>query len=78
MYYVVGGVWKTTKFEELVEGTLELYGPFDTLEEANAKWSGASYRKVDDAHHKLFVKRAVFHPQTSKPAVPVGRLYVEL
>lgn len=52
-YWVVGGQYTDTDFEELVEGyELEEYGPFDTEEEAYDKWKAMSWRNVDTCSHR--------------------------
>ena len=38
-FWVVGGIYKDTKFKELAEGQkLEKYGPFKKYSEAKQKW----------------------------------------
>ena len=38
-FWVVGGIYKDTKFKELAEGQkLEKYGPFKEYSEARQKW----------------------------------------
>ncbi len=48
-FWVVGGVYKNTKFEELARGEkLEKFGPFETISIAKEKWDSCSWEKVDD------------------------------
>lgn len=50
-YWVVGGEYKTTGFQEFAEGKgEERYGPFDTLRAARDKWQALAQATVDNAH----------------------------
>ena len=54
-YFVSGGVFKDTKFKEVVLGTYEYYGTFTTYKEAYDIWKAKSWINVDNCHHKLFL-----------------------
>ncbi|MBX6322007.1 MAG: hypothetical protein IRY94_09290 [Rhodospirillaceae bacterium] len=41
-FWVVGGEYTDTDFARLVEGTGQVYGPFDSYEEARAVWERQS------------------------------------
>lgn len=57
-YWVVGGEYKTTRFEELVDGaTEERHGPFPTLEAARAKWAERAMATVDNAHIRFRIEK---------------------
>jgi hypothetical protein len=50
-YWVVGGEYQDTKFDQPVAGTaLQRYGPYDTHEDAKAKWQELAWGSVDNAH----------------------------
>lgn len=55
MYKVIGGVWTDTTFTEIVAGTEEEYGPFDTYDEAVKVWRGRMGWMVDTCEHRLFI-----------------------
>lgn len=57
MFIVTGGVFTDTNFTEIVEGTQEVYGPFDTYEQAVSVWRGRMGWNVDTCEHRLFIKR---------------------
>ena len=49
LFWIVGGLFKNTRFEELAEGrSEERYGPFKTFEAAEAEWQRLSWQKVDE------------------------------
>ena len=50
-YWVVGGEYADTGFEELAHGgEEERYGPFPSYNEAQALWQQMSWKHIDDAH----------------------------
>lgn len=50
-YWVVGGEYTDTGFEEMAAGIEEeRYGPFNSYKEAQALWQQLSWRHIDDAH----------------------------
>ena len=55
-YVVVGGVYTDTRFKDIVWGTEEHYGPFDTYEEALNVWRGRMGWMVDTCSHRLFIQ----------------------
>lgn len=57
-FMVVGGVYKTTDFVDVVPGTEECYGPFDTYQAAYDKWRERFFARVDDAHHRVKIVAA--------------------
>jgi uncharacterized protein DUF4170 len=49
-YWVVGGEYSDTRFEELAPGTTaERYGPFSSYDEAYRVWQARARATVDDA-----------------------------
>ena len=49
-FWVVGGSYRDSRFEELAEGAKEVReGPFQTYDEANKAWQGLAWATVDDA-----------------------------
>jgi hypothetical protein len=58
MYWVKGGIFETTEFENVCDGTEECYGPFETLEEAEEAWKRATFTsKLDICTHRLKIER---------------------
>lgn len=55
MYMVIGGVWTDTSWNDVVPGTEEEYGPFESYEEAVKVWRGRMGWMVDTCEHRLFV-----------------------
>lgn len=53
MYIVTGGVYTDTKFEQLIDGTQERHGPYETYEEAYDLWKSRMFLNVDNALHRL-------------------------
>lgn len=57
MYEVYGGVWTDTRWKDIVWGTEEYYGPFDTYQQAKQAWvSGMFNQKLDICTHRLFIR----------------------
>lgn len=57
-YWVIGGVYASTEFNALVEGTEELkLGPFDDYAEAKAVWRAKSMENVDDAFARFRIEK---------------------
>lgn len=49
-FWVVGGEYKDTLFQEIIPGkSEERHGPFATYEEAYKTWSARAWATVDDA-----------------------------
>ncbi len=56
-WWVVGGAYTNTTFENLAPGKkLEEYGPFDTEKEANAKWNEVSMQHIDECYTRYKVQ----------------------
>ena len=50
-YWVVGGFYKNTRFEEFADGHRpERYGPFKTYPDAEQDWQRLSWSQVDNCH----------------------------
>tara|TARA_A100001388_G_C28676213_1_gene454096 strand:- start:510 stop:695 length:186 start_codon:yes stop_codon:yes gene_type:complete len=55
-FWVVGGIYKDTKFKELAEGQkLEKYGPFKKYSEAKQKWDYHSWQNVDNCFYRFTI-----------------------
>ncbi len=54
-YMVNGGIFTDTTFTDIVPGTAEVYGPFDTYQEAYDAWSAGTWKNVDICEHRLFI-----------------------
>lgn len=50
-YWVVGGEYKSTRFQEIADGSSEeRHGPYATIEAARRKWQALAMATVDNAH----------------------------
>ncbi len=50
-YWVAGGIYKNTAFDELAEGRREeRIGPFDHYDDAVKEWNRRSWASVDNCH----------------------------
>lgn len=56
-YWVVGGEYRDTRFEELRDGTSELYGPYASYETARARWQAAAEATRCNAHMRYTIAR---------------------
>jgi len=64
IYFVYGGEFVNTKFEDLVNGTEEKYGPFTSYALARNTWWERTCMKVDNCHHRLtIVDDPSFNPE---------------
>tara|TARA_B100000963_G_C22489796_1_gene608715 strand:- start:503 stop:688 length:186 start_codon:yes stop_codon:yes gene_type:complete len=55
-YYVVGGTFKDTSFEEFQdESKKEKYGPFKTFEDAKKLWEKISWENVDNCNVRYII-----------------------
>ena len=55
-YYVVGGTFKNTSFEEFEdESQKEKYGPFKTFEDAKKLWEKISWENVDNCNVRYII-----------------------
>lgn len=51
VYWVVGGIYRTTQFDELANGAREeRFGPFKSIDDARMKWQALSWQSVDNCH----------------------------
>lgn len=52
-FWVVGGEYTSTDFDQLVEGAAEeRYGPYSSYEQAMDDWLGLSWRQVDNCNYR--------------------------
>ncbi len=49
-YWVIGGEYRDTRFDRIVDGNEEWFGPFRSYEEAKKEWSKHAWQTVDDCH----------------------------
>ena len=50
-YWVVGGEYTSTAFDEIVAGkTEERYGPYTSLNDARIQWQRVSWLRVDNCN----------------------------
>ncbi len=55
-YYVVGGTFKDTSFEEFEDDSKkEKYGPFNTFEDAKKLWEKISWENVDNCNVRYII-----------------------
>ena len=55
-YFVVGGVYKDTSFNEYEEGfKQEKYGPFKNYDEAKKLWEKKSCENVDNCNTRYII-----------------------
>jgi hypothetical protein len=62
-FYVLGGEYLDTTFEVLKESSYELYGPFNTYQEAYDKWRERSFAYVDNCHCRFKVINNTFRQE---------------
>lgn len=55
LFFVWGGVFADTSWQDLEPGTEECHGPYHDLETAERVWRDEMRRRVDTAQHRLFV-----------------------
>ena len=57
MYWVKGGIFEDTSFENVCEGTDECYGPFKTYKEARAEWQRRTFtQRLDICTHRMKIE----------------------
>ncbi len=57
MFYVKGGVFQSTTFEDVCSGTEECYGPFETYEEAEKEWKRRTFtQNLDICTHRMKIE----------------------
>mgnify|MGYP001292397976 CR=1 FL=1 len=55
-YWVIGGTYKDTKFQEIEVGhKLQKYGPFNSYEDAKKKWDKISWQNVDNCFVRFII-----------------------
>lgn len=55
LFWVVGGLFKNTRFDELADGqSVERYGPFKSYQAAETEWQRLSLRQEDN--HRMFYR----------------------
>jgi hypothetical protein len=56
-YWVVGGAYTDTHFNEPAEGVEHWYGPFDSYDDARAEWQRHAWGSVDDALSRYRIEK---------------------
>jgi hypothetical protein len=56
-FWVVGGEYRDTNFQEAVRGSEEWYGPFKTYEAARQEWARHAWSTVDDCHMRYRIEQ---------------------
>ena len=55
-YWVVGGTYKNTDFDQLEAGQkLKRYGPFNSYEDAKVEWNRLSWINVDSCNTRFII-----------------------
>ena len=55
-YFVVGGLYKNTSFNEFTEDSnKEKYGPFETYKDAKKYWEKISWENVDNCNVRYII-----------------------
>ena len=55
-YFVVGGTYKNTSFNEFEDGfKKEKYGPFNSFEDAKSLWEKISWENVDNCNVRFII-----------------------
>lgn len=47
MFWVVGGEYKDTRFQDAISGTEEWFGPFTNYDDAVEEWAKHAWQSVD-------------------------------
>lgn len=56
MFWVKGGIFESTEFKDVCEGTEECYGPFDTYEAALEEWKRRTFtQRLDICTHRVMI-----------------------
>ncbi len=57
-YWVFGGEYESTDFNEMAEGRLEeRYGPFETYAAAKEEWARLSAASADNHNVRFFIRK---------------------
>ena len=64
-FWVVGGEYRDSHFQDAVGGTEEWYGPFADFDEAKEEWAKRAWKTVDEAKVRYRIER--FDPDESPP-----------
>jgi len=73
LYWVVGGVYRDTKFDTLAPGRdLERYGPFADYREAHDVWAARAWATVDDCHCRFRIVEGNEDAPGTGPALAEG------
>lgn len=56
-FWVVGGEYKDTRFTEIKDGTRQIFGPFESYDQARSKWQAAAEMTRCNAHMRFTIAR---------------------
>ncbi len=64
-FWVVGGEYQDTHFQDAIGAREEWYGPFANYEEAKSEWARHAWNRVDEAATRYRIER--IDPDDSPP-----------
>lgn len=56
-FWVIGGTYTDTHFQEALGPGEEWYGPFDNYDAAKEEWAKHAWHTVDEAHTRYRIER---------------------
>ena len=56
-FWVIGGTYTDTHFQEALAPGEEWYGPFDDYHAAKEEWAKRAWQTVDEAHTRYRIER---------------------
>jgi hypothetical protein len=62
-YWVIGGEYQDADFTEIEDGSLRVFGPYPTYEEANTVWKQRSETSRSRAYTRYQIVASAHNPQ---------------
>lgn len=56
-FWVIGGTYTDTHFQEALSPGEEWFGPFDDYDAAKEEWAKRAWQTVDEAHTRYRIER---------------------
>ncbi len=56
-FWVIGGAYTDTRFDQLLGPSEEWFGPFSDYEAAKTEWAKRAWNTVDDCHTRYRIER---------------------
>ncbi len=56
-FWVIGGAYTDTRFDQLLGPSEEWFGPFSDYEAAKVEWSKRAWKTVDDCNTRYRIER---------------------